>query len=229
MESDMSNTFKQLGASPRWQFMVAAARKGLEGAGWKMERKPGRGLSNTWIVKQDGKEFSLSIRTSQDRWVAFPPLEGGKRWKTLDDVEKVLVSVVDDKDNPTRIQVYLFDAAEVRKRFRSAYQARTGAGHIVKDNYGFWVNLDADDRGLPVSVGAGLADDFKPVANYSIAELIDAGLPLAGEASGDELEPADEAPSFASIGDVVAWARAHISTMAGVPVDAVKLELKIQY
>ena len=42
----------------------------------------------TWIA---------SVRTTRDRWIAFPPLDGGTRWKTLDDVELVLVAAVDEE------------------------------------------------------------------------------------------------------------------------------------
>ena len=38
--------------------------------------------------------------------------------------------------DPRRIEVYLFDAGEVRQRFNANYAARVGAGLAVKDNFG---------------------------------------------------------------------------------------------
>lgn len=225
----MTNVFKQMGAGPRWNFLVAAARKGMEDAGWEMKRKPGRGLSNTWVQTKQEQSFTAAIRTSQDRWLAFPPLQGGTKWKTLDDVQKVIVAVVDDKENPTAVEVYAFDAEEVRKRFAEAYEARIAAGHIVKDNYGLWINLDVDARQIPVSVGSGMATEFKPVATYSIAELMNQQLEPEGLGIAEDADDVEHAPSFGSIADVVSWARTHISSMAGVPLESVRLELKIQY
>ena len=48
--------------------------------------------------------------------------------------------------DPRRIEVYLFDAWEVRQRFNANYAARVGAGLAVKDNFGMWLGLDEDKR-----------------------------------------------------------------------------------
>lgn len=227
----MSNQFKELSQSARWALMVSAVVQGAEQAGWKMTRKPGRGMSNTWLMERDGKKLVAAIRTSQDRWLAFPPLEGGTTWKTLVASDAVLVGVVDEKDQPNAIQVYLFDAEDVRQRFDAAYKARASAGHVIKDDYGFWVNMEEDKRDLPMAVGSGLFSSYKPIATYSVADLVAAN-PGAQAAAVDAESAEDDsanAPAFATINDVMSWARDNISKLAAVPIESVKLDLKIQY
>src|SRR5687768_16634384 len=105
-----------------WHFMVDAAKRALEAQGYSLSRQPGRGLSNIWNADRDGTTHSISIRTTRDRSIAFPPLKQGTKWKTLDDVDLVAVSSVDTKENPKNVEVYIFPAAEVQKRFNAAYQ-----------------------------------------------------------------------------------------------------------
>lgn len=84
---------------------------------------------------------------------AFPALEKGKNWKTLDDVDLVLFSAVDDPKNPQNVDVYLFPADVVRKRFNDSYSARIKNGHTVPDDYGMWVWLDSGDPSIAGQVG----------------------------------------------------------------------------
>jgi hypothetical protein len=130
----MTNRLREMGESAAWHLMVRGAIKGAEQAGYTLKRQPGRGLSNTYEVTKDGKTQVASVRTTRDRAIAFPPLDGGKRWKTLSDVGLVLVSAVDDKDDPQEVDVYLFPGDEVRKRFDASYMARIKAGHTVRDD-----------------------------------------------------------------------------------------------
>src|SRR5690242_18103236 len=102
----MANRLKELGESAAWHLMVRGATKGAEQAGYTLKRQPGRGLSNTYEVTKNGKTKIASVRTTRDRWIAFPPLDKGTRWKTLDDVDLVLVSAVDNRENPQNVDVY---------------------------------------------------------------------------------------------------------------------------
>src|SRR5690606_31424042 len=120
----VSNRLKEMGETASWRLMVRAAIEGAKRQGYTMKRQPGRGLSNTYDMTKDGVTKIAGLRTTRDRWIAFPPLEGGKRWKTLDDADLVLVSAVDDRLNPQSVDVYLFPADEVRRRFDASYQAR---------------------------------------------------------------------------------------------------------
>jgi hypothetical protein len=215
-----------------WQFLVNAAKRGVEELGFELEKQPGRGLSNIWTLRRNGTSQSASIRTTRDRWFAFPPLDGGKRWKTLDDVDAVVVAAVDSKERPLNVEVYLFPAKEVRQRFDAAYAARRDAGLIVRDNFGMWVALDRDERGVPASIGSGIADEHKPIAVYSVRNLVDGNTKGANDIPSDaaSLEIAGSRVSrVTTIGEVMSWARQRISEIAGVRIEAVRVDLKIEY
>jgi hypothetical protein len=146
-------------------------------------------------------------------------------------VELVIVASVDSKDDPQNVEVYIFPAKEVRTRFNAAYAARVKDGQVVKDGFGMWVSLHKDPRGVAASVGSGLADQYKPVGVYSIDELLAA---RSGEGvDQDQAEAAEEqagdVPQFGTIAEVMAWARERVADIAGVRVEAVKLDLKVEY
>jgi hypothetical protein len=226
----MESQFNQMPNQVAWAILVTAAKRALEAEGFTRNRVPGRGRSNVWKIERQGKSQLACIRTSKDRWFAFPPLARGTKWKTLGDVDMVITAVVDIPEAPQKIQVYFFDAAEVRKRFDAAYYARTKAGMVVQDNFGMWVNLDEDKRDLPASVGAGLAKEHKPIASYTIETLakdvVDAELESA-DADTTEGELAKSSPP--TVADIMNQARQHIASLLGVPTEAVKLDLKIEY
>lgn len=227
--------------SDSWQFLVGAAKRAVEEQGYHPKKVPGRGLSNVWLLERDGKTQSASIRTTRDRWIAFPPLEGGSRWKTLDDVDLVVVAAVDSKENPRNIEVYVFPAQEVRQRFNAAYASRREAKQVMRDDFGMWVGLDRDVRELPASVGSGIVEQHAPVAVYAINDLVSevgkrpsaptrtSSTPTAAPASTVIEVDETDVPRANTISDVMAWARRRISEIAGVRVETVKLDLKIEY
>ena len=225
----MTNQINMSRNATSWKILVNGAKKGGESQGLALSRVPGRGLSNVWKTEKGGKKQLASIRTTRDRWIAFQPLEHGKKWKTLHNVDLVIVAAVDDREDPKNIQVYIFPAEEVRQRFDAAYKARSDEGHKNKDNFGMWVNLDTDNRGIAASVGSGLADKYKPIATYSI-EALAADLP-EGDAVDevDALDAEEKETQPGTIAEVMAWARTKVAEHAGVSVDRVKLDLKIEY
>jgi hypothetical protein len=152
--------------------MVEAAKRGAEAEGYTLDRVPGRGLSNIWTITKNGRSQRASIRTTRDRWFAFPPLNHGKKWKTLDEVDLVIVAAVDDRHEPENVEVYIFPATEVRERFDAAFAARTGAGQTVRINFGMWVGLDEDTRNIAASVGSGIIDKYKAVAVFPLVDLL---------------------------------------------------------
>lgn len=225
------NRLKEMGEAASWRLLVSAAVEAAKGCGYALKRQPGRGLSNTWEVFKGGETKIASVRTTRDRWIAFPPLEDGKRWKTLDDVDLVLVAAVDDHKNPQNVEVYLFPADVVRARFDASYAARIEQGHIVRDNYGMWVMLDAGDHQVASQVGSGLAVEYPAIARYSIDELEGAASAPEGVNTAATLEPRDpedEAPAFATVAEVLAFARSEISRVTGMSSEAIKLDLKIE-
>ncbi len=223
----MANLLDGLSETVRWRLLVGAAKKAATAQGYSLSRVPGRGLSNIWNITKDGKTKMASIRTTRDRWIAFPPLEAGKRWKTLDEVKTVIVAAVDLKDTPENVEVYMFPADEVRKRFNAAYAARAKEGQTLKDGFGMWVGLDRDDRGLAASVGSGIVDHYKRVAVYSIPDLLADSPQGDGGEEGSEQEAPEAGPS--TIPEVVAWARDRVAQLAGVQAEAVKLDLRIEF
>lgn len=223
----MRNRLKEMGEGSAWRLMVGAALRGAEDNSFKLARKPGRGLSNTWELTKGGKTRLASVRTTRDRWIAFPPLNRGKNWKTLDDVDLVLVSAVDDRLDPQNVDVYLFPADEVRKRFDASYAARTAAGHTIRDDYGMWVMLDKGDPNVPGQVGSGLAADYPAIAHYSLDELQTSSTEAARDVESvapdadDQIEPT-------TVGEVLTWARTRIASLSGVSTESIKLDLHIE-
>lgn len=188
----MANELEGLSETVKWRLMVEAAKRGAMAAGYTLDRVPGRGLSNVWVITKDGTSQKASIRTTRDRWIAFPPLENGTKWKTLDQVELVIVATVDDRDDPTNVEVYIFPAAEVRKRFDASYAARVASGQTMRNNFGMWVALDQKGRNSPADVGSGIVDQYDPIAVIAIADLVtDVPAGAADEEVGND-GPADE-------------------------------------
>ena len=221
----MTNQFNGMSDSRTWAVLVGAATRALTEAGFAPKRVPGRGRSNVWEVQEDGRHKRVSIGTTKDRWIAFPPLEKGTKWKTLDDVAIVIVAAVDDSKDPRNVEIYRFDAEEVRRRFDASYAARIDAQQTVRDGFGMWLNLDVDDRGRAASVGAGLAAAYPPIATFPLEELIadtavdPVVVPENGEAATQPTQ---------TIADVIDGARRHIATLAGVRMEAVKLDCRIE-
>jgi hypothetical protein len=87
-----------------------------------------------------------------------------------------------------------------------------------------WVNLDPDPRGIPLSVGSGIVKKHKRVAVYPIEALseFDRSIPDHEIGQQDQAQPA-------TIAEVMSWARERVAVLAGVPIDAVKLDLKLEY
>jgi hypothetical protein len=226
----MNVLLDDLSESARWRMMVDAAKAGMLAQGYALERVPGRGMSNIWNVTKDGETRMASIRTTRDRYIAFPPLEGGTKWKTLDDVDLVVVATVDSKDGPEKVEVYLFPADDVRQRFNAHYAARLNEGQSIKDNFGMWVGLDRDDRGIAASVGTGILEKYEPIGIYAISDLLAEHPPTEANDEEHTKTASEQAtPTLATIAEVMAWARTRVAEIAGVKAEAVKLDLKVEY
>lgn len=228
----MGDRLKLTNDMASWRLMVGAAIEGAKRIGYDLKRQPGRGLSNTYDAIKDGKTSTVSVRTTRDRWFAYQPVEGGTRWKTLDEVELVLVSAVDDPADPRNVDVYLFPADEVRKRFDASYAARSENGNTMRDGFGMWVKLDAGDPSVPSQVGAGLADDYPAIARFSLDELEASATPqvveempvaLQEEASQEEAGGS----ALSTVADVLTFARERIAELTRMPADAIKLDLRM--
>ncbi|MEE8203873.1 MAG: hypothetical protein V3R74_08985 [Alphaproteobacteria bacterium] len=209
--------------------MLDHTGKGLDKAGYQWQRMPKTGRKRVWALEKDGKTTKAAVRTSQDRWFAFP--RKGDGWKTLDQVgaDAVVVAAVDDPDRPKNIEVYVFPADEVRRRFNENYQARGEAGHAIvtthQGHFGMWIALDRQPAGSAASVGSGLAQDYPAVAVVPIAGAGDAGSaehPVVPDRPRGAIMP-----RTTTIAEVIGEARRRIAEISGMPFDKVSLELRI--
>lgn len=221
----MSTPFRRLPSAERWRKLVSCARQGLEENGYQVRIVPGMGRQNVWFVKKDGVEKHASVRTTQDRHIAFPPLEGG-RWKTLDDVEQVVVASVDDRDRPRKAEVFIFPADDVRKRFNEAHAARIKAGRTMTPNFGMWVALDLRETGGVNDIASGIAENYQPI---SVIPL-DNELPEPPERASSVLQTSGSARQNAgrpNVQQALLNARREIAAITGVPLEQIRLELRI--
>lgn len=220
------NRLQEMGETVARRIMVGAAITAIEGLGYSLKRQPGRGLSAVYDAVKGSDKKVLSIRTTRDRWFAFPSLKNATAWKTLDDSDLVSVAAVDDVENPQAINVYLFPADEVRKRFDESRAARISNGHNVKDNWGMWVMLDKGDDNVTSQIGHSLAIDYPAIATFTLDELVD-GSQAADETAEVHEDEEDELVPLNTVADVLTFARERIAALTGMPVDVVKLDLKM--
>ena len=117
-----------------------------------------------------------------------------------------------------------FPAVDVRRRFAAAHVARRWHGKAaVRDGSPMRVGPDPDGRGLPGSIGSGLARVRGPVAAYSLATLGGApeadtgpdgpevpGVGACSDARGEPREPAGSA------GPTIARAERRLAAASGV-------------
>lgn len=141
----------------------------LQKEGWRIERIPGIGKSSVRRIMKNGKSRKISIRTSQDTYIAFPRNKKDSGWGTLSEVDLVLAVSVDERDHPKFAQVHMIEADEMRQRFDRAYKARKAAGYKIPLGRGVWVPLYHPDAPDPVNrVGGGAGLDHPPIARVSL-------------------------------------------------------------
>ncbi|OAM79650.1 hypothetical protein [Devosia elaeis] len=151
-------------------YLFKIAVEALESDGWRVERVPGSGKSSVRRITRGQESKVVSIRTTQDTWIAFPRLDGDTGWRTLDEVDAVVPVSVDDRDNPRFAKVHLVDGDEMRDRFNRAYDARKKAGHSIPVGRGVWVSLYLEDAiDPPTHVGAGAGLKHKPIATVALS------------------------------------------------------------
>lgn len=161
----------------------------LEKDGWKVERVQGAGKSSLRRITRGGESKLVSIRTTQDTWIAFPRDKKDQKWVTLSDVDAVVAVSVDDADEPRFAQVHMIDGDEMRDRWDRAYEARRVAGRKIRIGRGVWVPLYIQEAPKPVKhVGAGAGLAHPPIARVP---LVGPEWPAGAEAAGDADAPPD--------------------------------------
>lgn len=155
----------------------------LERAGWRVERIQGIGKSSVRRIVKGTERHTVSIRTTQDCWIAFPRKADDSGWVTLDEVDYVIAVTVDDKDDPKEAMVFMVAGSEMRDRFDRTYRARLDAGHSIPVGRGVWVSMFVqEDPSAPSTVGGGIAIGRKPMMvvklNAAVDDLPPAPLPV---------------------------------------------------
>jgi hypothetical protein len=199
----------------------------LRKEGWKVSKIQGFGKSSVRLITKGNRSLKVSIRTSQDTWIAFPRDKKNTKWNTLSDVDVVLAVSVDDSDNPKFANVHWLDAAEVRDRFDRAYAARKAAGHSIPLGRGIWVSLyrpEADEPVNRVGGGIGLAHPAKVTVPLKPSDAEDDNEPGTTDApqddNGDDAAADDEEPL------TIAEAKRRLAKSLGVEVSSIKITVE---
>ena len=121
----MTNIYKDPKKRDMKRRLLEIAIETLQAQGWTVERTTGGASIRT--IRKGGESYRISIRTSQDQWIAFPRREDDKAWVTLSSVDVVVVVSVDDLRHPSAARVHWIEADKLRVRFDRAYMARKKA------------------------------------------------------------------------------------------------------
>lgn len=141
----------------------------LEGRGWTVERIPKMGKASVRRITKGKESRIVSIRTTQDTWIAFPRNSKDDAWVTLAEVDTVVAVSVDDRLNPRFAQVHIIDGDDMRDRFDRAYAARLKAGHSIPVGRGLWLALyTPDEIDPPAHVGGGAGLVNPPIARVPL-------------------------------------------------------------
>jgi hypothetical protein len=212
----MTNVFKTPEKGRLKTRLFAIALETLRSQGWKIDRIPGGGASVRLITKL-GEKVRISIRTTQDQWIAFPRRLDDKGWGTLSDVDAVLAVSVDDVAHPAAAVVHWIGADDMRARFDRTYKARLKAGHRIPLGRGVWLPLYiADDHSTARHAGGGAGLDHPEIAR----------VPLNGASSApeemDKPEDTDREGKLLTIAE----AKRRLALTLGVPEASIKISVK---
>ena len=202
---------------PRRDRLFHIGLETLSQHGWKVERIPGIGKSSVRRITKAGKSQNVSIRTSQDTWIAFPRNSADNGWVTLSDVEVVLAVSVEGGDDPKFAQVHMIEADEMRQRFDRAYRARIAAGYRIPLGRGVWVSLYHPDATDPVThVGGGAGLDHPPIAR----------IPLEPEKSNSDVIVETKAMDSRDKPLTIAEAKHRLAMTLGVDPSSIKITVE---
>src|SRR5262245_36789386 len=206
--------------------LIDAAFSVLKSKGWKVERVNGEVRGRVRRITLNGKSKLAAIRTSQDRWIAFPRTPDDKKWLTLSSVDVVVASVVDDPTNPRMAQVHMFDARDLEKRFDRTLAARRKVGHQIEVGRGLWLPVYEKHGDNPVYfVGGGIGVDSPAIATVPL---------VGGAATVGSVPPPDvakvAAPAAGSDDDgeplTIAQAKARLARTLGVDPGSIKITVE---
>jgi hypothetical protein len=195
----------------------------LQSEGWKVERIQGFGKSSVRRITKGNKRLKVSIKTSQDTWIAFARDEMDKKWSTLSEMDVVLAVAVDDPHDPRLANIHWFEADDVRERFDRAYAARKADGHQMQLGRGIWVSLYRPEADKPVNrIGGGIGLVHPAIATVPLE---------AGDASDDEPKERERAANHDDDGDdeqplTIAEAKRRLAKSLGVEPSSIKITVE---
>lgn len=197
------------------------AQEALEKDGWKVERIARSGKASIRRITKGKIQKTVSIRTSQDTWIAFPRTQDDSAWATLADVDYVIAASVDDHASPQFALVHMVPGDEMRERFDRAYAARKKAGHTIPVGRGVWLSLYEKESTTPVSlVGGGIGLDHPPIAKIPLSS--DEAAALEAEPDVDSVEAA---PSLTEAPFTIAEAKRRLAASLGVSEADIKITI----
>lgn len=199
------------------------AEQALIKEGWEVASVPGSGKGSVRRITRASESLVVTIRTTQDQWIAFPRDLEDKKWVTLSEVDAVVAVSVDDRDAPRNAWVHLFDGDDIRDRFDRSYAARRKAGHSIPVGRGVWVGLyekEADEPPSFVGAGAGLVTPAFAVVPLNLDEDPLAVPTQPGLASQDSSVQLEEAPL------TIAEAKRRLALTFGVEPSNVKITIE---
>jgi hypothetical protein len=184
----MTNIFKTTEKRDRKKQLFRIGIETLQKHGWTVTREKGLGKSSVRRITRNGESSLVSIRTTQDQWIAFPPKPKDKGWVTLDEVDVVVAVSVDAQVPPQEALVHWLPADEMRERFDQALKARKEANRVQPDRRGVWIPLyEREDDSENVSyVGGGAGLDHPPIARILLSGPdAEPPAPLRGDDQGE--------------------------------------------
>lgn len=214
----MTNIFKTAKKVERKGRLFEIGLQTLEEAGWTVSRAPGMGKASVRRITKDGASHLVSIRTTQDQWIAFPPKPEDKGWITLDEVDVVLAVSVDANDPPKEALVHWFDAKDMQKRFDRALAARRKEGRVQPERRGVWIPLyvrEGESENVSY-VGGGAGLDHPPIARVPMQGT---AMPPNGPPPVTTAPDVDETAE----GLTIAAAKRGLALRFGVPESSIKI------
>lgn len=155
----MTNVYNEPHKLPIKKRLFEIGLQTLEKEGYTIGRIRGAGSSVRRATKGN-KNLTVTIRTSQTQWFAFPRTGNDKGWLSLDGADLVVVVAIDDSREMA--MPFIFPGDIVRERFDKLYAARRAAGHSIPVKRGVWLSLFSGDKSdAPIYVGAGLGYEDK--------------------------------------------------------------------
>ncbi|MEQ1756700.1 MAG: hypothetical protein ABL986_00140 [Vicinamibacterales bacterium] len=229
----MTNVSKTVKKTRLRRWLRDIAIKALQDEGWTVGRVPG-GSSSVRRITKNKESKTVSIRTSQDAWIAFPRNQEDTDWVTLSEVDEVVAASLDPDDHAFAT-VFRLDGDDVRRRFDRAYKARIDAGYSIPVGRGVWVSLFREESTDPVThVGAGIARGRRPLVRVPL-EIDTAGLqpevelePYVASGDGrDNTPPSTRTPSAAdNEGITIPEAKRRLALHLGVDPSSIKITVE---